>query len=252
MQEKLSFSESPKEEPLLTREELRRRRKLLGIRQQDLAVFIGVVPNYLSQIEVGNRPISKKFSRLAKRALEELEKQEAEMGGLPFSHKEEFPKEAKEATADVQQETATPTSIGSVPTIPVVGMAAACNYDPMLSNLCDLWELSSERVPCICDHPEGLFGLRISGDSMEPELKDGDIVAVSDTLPATGNVCVAMHRTDGVLCKRWYWRNGVIRLEALNTEGGGKTYEWTKEQFQQEKPLVWRFRVESLIYRKLS
>lgn len=130
-------------------------------------------------------------------------------------------------------------------------MAAACNYDPSLSNLCDLWELSSERVPCICDHSEGLFGLRISGDSMEPVLKDGDIVAVSDSLPATGNLCVAMHRTDGVVCKRWYWRNGVIRLEALNTDGGGKTYEWTKEQFREEQPLVWRFRVESLIYRKL-
>lgn len=131
-------------------------------------------------------------------------------------------------------------------------MAAACNYDPSLSNLCDLWELSSERVPCICEHSEGLFGLRISGESMEPVLKDGDIVAVSDTLPSTGNICVAMHRTDGVVCKRWYWRNGIIRLEALNPDGGGKTYEWTKEQFKEEQPLVWRFRVESLIYRKLS
>ena len=247
MQAKLSLLVKPEDEPLLTREELRRRRKLLGIRQQDLAVFIGVVPNYLSQIEVGNRPISKKFSRLARRALEELEKQEAEMGGLPFSHKEEFP---KEKIANAQEATSVP--IETVPTIPVVGMAAACNYDPSLSNLCDLWELSSERVPCICEHSEGLFGLRISGESMEPVLKDGDIVAVSDSLPATGNICVAMHRTDGIVCKRWYWRNGVIRLEALNAEGGGKTYEWTKEQFKEEQPLVWRFRVESLIYRKLS
>ena len=229
--------------PIMTKEELRRRRKALGLRQQDLATFMGVHSTYLSQVEIGHKPISEKFSITARRVLEDLERQEAENGGLPYAKEEEYPPAPNEQTLS--------QSLSNVPTIPVVGMAAACNYDPSLSNLCDLWELSSERVPCICEHSEGLFGLRISGESMEPVLKAGDIVAVSDTLPATGNICVAMHRTDGVVCKRWYWRNGVIRLEALNPDGG-KTYEWTKEQFKEEQPLVWRFRVESLIYRKLS
>jgi SOS-response transcriptional repressor LexA len=85
---------------------------------------------------------------------------------------------------------------------------------------------------------------------MSPTLLDGDVIAVSETLPATGDICIALHRTDGILCKRWYWKNGVIRLESINPEG--RTYEWTKEAFTAEAPLVWRFRVEALVYRKLS
>ena len=128
-------------------------------------------------------------------------------------------------------------------------MAAAAAFDPSLSNLCELWECTEERVACACANAEELFGVRISGDSMAPALLDGDIIAVSDTLPATGDLCIAMHRRDGVLCKRWYWRHGVVRLEAINPEG--RSYEWTKETFSAEQPLVWRFRVEALIYRKL-
>lgn len=135
-------------------------------------------------------------------------------------------------------------------TIPVVGMAAAASFDPSLSNLCDLWECSDERVACVCKHADQLFGVRISGDSMAPTLLEGDVVAVSDTLPATGDICIVRHRTEGVLCKKWYWRNGVIRLDSINPEG--KSFEWTKETFSAENPIVWRFRVEALIYRKLG
>ena len=246
MQEKnVHLDSSAGSRDLLTASELRRRRRQLNVTQQGLAVFAGLASNYLSRLERGECPITSKSSRLLRDALDKLEYQ-AKYGGEPQSIQMDKIEEAN------GQEEKGGCAVSSLPTIPVVGMAAACNYDPSLSNLCDLWELSSERVPCICDHSEGLFGLRISGDSMEPVLKDGDIVAVSDSLPATGNLCVAMLRTDGVVCKRWYWRNGVIRLEALNTEGGGRTYEWTKEEFKEEQPLVWRFKVESLIYRKLS
>ena len=231
---------------LLTTDELRRRRKRLGVTQQELAAFTGMSGNYLSRLERGECPIATKSSKLLKEALWKLEHQAEAV------QESSEPIQMDSPETPAVQENEDCCAVSKLPTIPVVGMAAACNYDPSLSNLCDLWELSSERVPCICDHADGLFGLRISGDSMEPTLMDGDIVAVSDSLPATGNICVAMHRTDGIVCKRWYWRNGVIRLEALNAEGGGKTYEWTKEQFKEEQPLIWRFRVESLIYRKLS
>lgn len=231
---------------LLTTDELRRRRRRLGVTQQELAAFTGMTSNYLSRLERGACPIAAKSSKLLEEALRKLE---CQAEAFQESNETIQMDNSETSTAQADEDCC---AVSKLPTIPVVGMAAACNYDPSLSNLCDLWELSSERVPCICDHSDGLFGLRISGDSMEPTLKDGDIVAVSDSLPATGNICVAMHRTDGVVCKRWYWRNGVIRLEALNTDGGGKTYEWTKEQFKEEQPLIWRFRVESLIYRKLS
>ena len=84
---------------------------------------------------------------------------------------------------------------------------------------------------------------------MAPALLDGDIVAVSDKLPGTGDMCIVLHRTDGILCKRWFWRQGVVRLDSINPEG--RSYRWTKEEFAAEQPLTWRFKVEALIYRKL-
>lgn len=140
-----------------------------------------------------------------------------------------------------------PADVSSVREIPVVGMAAAAMYDPTLGAIDDLFD-PNDTVPCILEtslHP--VWAVRISGDSMKPTLLDGDVVAVSDVLPATGDLCIVNHRQDGVLCKRWYWRNGVIRLESDNPEG--RSYEWTKEQFREEQPLVWRWRVYALIRR---
>ena len=149
-----------------------------------------------------------------------------------------------------------PEEIGAIPLagakrIPVIGMAAAMHYDPSLGVIGDLWAGNDDTVICVLDNTEGRFAVRISGDSMAPTLLDGDIIAVHDVLPATGNLCLALHRTDGLLCKRWYWRNGVIRLTSDNTESG-KNYEWTKEQFQKEQPFVWRWHVEGLLWRKFA
>lgn len=201
---------------MLTIKEIRRE---LGISQDKLAELIGVTRTYVSLLENGARNPSPALMWKIESLLSEKEKQ-------------------KEVTKETSQ------------TIPVVGMAAAASFDPSLSNLCDLWECSDERVACVCKHADQLFGVRISGDSMAPTLLEGDVVAVSDTLPATGDICIVRHRTEGVLCKKWYWRNGVIRLDSINPEG--KSFEWTKETFSAENPIVWRFRVEALIYRKLG
>lgn len=143
----------------------------------------------------------------------------------------------------------TPLSQSGVRLIPVVGMASAAHYDPSLSQLSDLFQGGdAEQIPCFIPDCDDCFALRICGDSMAPSILPGDIVIVRDRLPETGKACVALHRTDGILLKRWYWRRGVIRLESIN-EDSGKTYTWTKEEFARENPLVWRFRVESL-YRK--
>ena len=133
--------------------------------------------------------------------------------------------------------------------IPVVGMAAAAMYDPALSQVCDLWEGSSETVPCAIER-EGIFALRIQGDSMEPALHDGDVVAVDpNALPATGDVAVVCLRGEGLVVKRWRWRRGVVRLESLNPEG--KTYEWTKEEVFQKGLILWRWKVLGILWHRL-
>lgn len=136
-------------------------------------------------------------------------------------------------------------SMKGIKMIPVIGMASAAHYDPSFSQLSDLFQGVDEFIPCFLDNCDGAFALRISGDSMVPVLHDGDVVTCCDRLPETGKLCVVMHKTDGILCKRWYWRRGIIRLESINEEEG-KTYEWTKESYRADNPLIWRFRVEAL------
>ena len=131
--------------------------------------------------------------------------------------------------------------------IPVVGMAAAAGFDPGLQAINELWEGSSDFVLYVGPNPNGVFGLRITGDSMAPALINGDVIAVKMELPMTGKVCVVNHRTDGILCKKWYWRNDIVRLDSINPSG--KNYKWTKAEFIAEQPLVWQLRVEALIMR---
>lgn len=204
-------------------------RKKAGLTQQRLADLTGLSQNHITQVESGKRSISEASDRMLVNVCNKI-------------------------IADFVEANATKTngvkpSFSNTQTIPVVAMAAAAHYDPALSNLCDLWECTEERVACACAHADELFGVRISGDSMAPALLDGDIVAVSDKLPGTGDMCIVLHRTDGILCKRWFWRQGVVRLDSINPEG--RSYKWTKEEFAAEQPLTWRFKVEALIYRKL-
>ncbi len=122
-------------------------------------------------------------------------------------------------------------------------------YDPALSQICDLWEGSEETVPCVLER-EGIFAIRIQGDSMEPALHDGDVVAVDpNELPKTGDTAVVCLREDGLVIKRWFWRHGVIRLESLNTEG--RTFEWTKNEVFQKGIILWRWKVLGILWRKL-
>lgn len=132
--------------------------------------------------------------------------------------------------------------------IPVVGLAAAAMYDPALSQICDLWDASDETVPCVIDR-DGIFAVRIQGDSMEPDLHDGDVVAVDpNTLPATGDTAIICLRTEGLVIKRWHWRNGIIRLESLNPSG--KTYQWTKDEVHQQGLILWRWKVLGVLWHK--
>ncbi len=133
--------------------------------------------------------------------------------------------------------------------IPVIGMAAAKGYDPAVIELDDLLQNSGDFT-YYTGKEKDVFALRISGDSMAPKYLNGDVIAVRAMLPATGDTCVALHRKDGILCKKWFWRKGVIKLISFNPKG--KSYEWKFPDFQAEQPLVWRFKVEALIWRKDS
>ena len=178
-----------------TPEDLVRARKSLGLTQAELARRLGISETYLSLLENGKKPISDRFR-------------------LNFEQNV-----GDKLKCEVKETTPTLETVPVPRRIPVVGMAAAAMYDPALSQICDLWEGSEETVPCVLER-EGIFAIRIQGDSMEPALHDGDVVAVDpNELPKTGDTAVVCLREDGLVIKRWFWRHGVIRLESLNTEG---------------------------------
>jgi len=131
--------------------------------------------------------------------------------------------------------------------IPVIGQAAAAGFDPHLTGFDELFAEADEYVPYFGDNPKDVFALKIAGDSMEPVLTHGDVVMVRyGEPPKTGYVCVANHRSDGVICKRWSQRNDVIRLDSMNPPKG-KNYKWTKAEYLAEQPIVWCFMVESML-----
>lgn len=216
--------------------DIRIARERLGLSQSQLAEIAGVGRVHLAMVENGTRPLTTKFATRIFAVLEEIEtKRDGVLSGAtspPVSPPAPSPPELLRVKRE----------------IPVVGMAAAAMYDPALSQICDLWEGSSETVPCAIER-EGIFALRIQGDSMEPALHDGDVVAVDpNALPATGDVAVVCLRAEGLVVKRWHWRRGVIRLESLNPEG--KTYEWTKEEVFQKGLILWRWKVLGLLWHK--
>lgn len=216
----------------------------LGLNWGELADFIGISRSMLDFLRTGVRTPGAKVLR----KIEQAERQLVGKTG------QEVPTKMGRNSAheDPMTFSAMPELEGKpiAKMIPVVGMAAAAGYDPTLAPLCELWEGSDDQIPCVLPDIEGLFALRIMGDSMAPKLLEGDVIAVRNITPKTGDICVTLHRQDGVLCKKWYWRNGIIRLEAINESG--KTYSWTKDEFMAQQPLIWRWRVEALVFRKLT
>lgn len=206
----------------MTGQELRRMREEKGIGTRELSRRSGVSMASISNFETGKRG-------LGEQSLVKV------LSALGCNH------------ADCNANTFSPVPVPR--RIPVVGMAAAAMYDPALSQICDLWEGSEETVPCVLER-EGIFAIRIQGDSMEPALHDGDVVAVDpNELPKTGDTAVVCLREDGLVIKRWFWRHGVIRLESLNTEG--RTFEWTKNEVFQKGIILWRWKVLGILWRKL-
>lgn len=204
----------------------------LGLTQQQVADLCEVTVSYISKIERGEKEPSPSLRKVLEMELA----QRASSGANSQS--------AKKPPAPLPVEPVAVTR-----RIPVVGLAAAAMYDPALSQICDLWDASDETVPCVIDR-DGIFAVRIQGDSMEPDLHDGDVVAVDpNTLPTTGDTAIICLRTEGLVIKRWHWRNGIIRLESLNPEG--KTYQWTKDEVHQQGLILWRWKVLGVLWHKL-
>ena len=99
---------------------------------------------------------------------------------------------------------------GGALTLPYLGAVAA--GEPVHT------ELSDEEMIVDRDYPPGHFVVRVNGDSMDPELRDGEMIVVDTRnifTPGHGRICVVSDGS-GSSVKRWNRKTGL--LESLNPD----------------------------------
>ena len=98
--------------------------------------------------------------------------------------------------------------------IPVLGKVAAGIPQDAIEDILD-YELISPDVADI----ESLFGLKIKGDSMEPDFRDGDVVIVHKQDNANeGDIVIAAIDNNDAVCKKFEKERGTVILKSLNSK----------------------------------
>ena len=96
--------------------------------------------------------------------------------------------------------------------IPVLGRVAAGVPLNAIEEIIDYEEISEEEAG------DGeYFGLRIRGNSMEPRIKDGDVVIVrrQDTA-SDGDIVIALVNGDDAVCKKYMHKGNYVTLLSTN------------------------------------
>ena len=114
--------------------------------------------------------------------------------------------------------------------IPVYGRVAAGIPLEMIEDVIDTEEISEDMA-----HTGEFFGLRIKGDSMTPDICDGDTVIVRQQDNAeTGDIVIATINGDEATCKRLRKYKDGIELISINPSYD--TFEFSNEEIL-EKPV---------------
>lgn len=96
--------------------------------------------------------------------------------------------------------------------VPVLGNVAAGIPITAVEDVIGYEEISEELA-----HTGEIFALKIKGDSMEPEIKNGDVVIVRSQEDAdTGDIVIALVNGDDATCKRLVKYANGIRLMPVN------------------------------------
>mgnify|MGYP000673705453 FL=1 len=98
--------------------------------------------------------------------------------------------------------------------IPVLGIVAAGIPISAVEDILDY-----EEIPLTWQNQGEFFGLRIKGDSMKPDINNGDIVIVKQQSTAyNGDVVIALVNGDDVTCKKFEKLDNGIMLISNNSE----------------------------------
>lgn len=112
--------------------------------------------------------------------------------------------------------------------IPVYGRVAAGIPLEMIEDVIDTEEISEDMA-----HTGEFFGLRIKGDSMTPDICDGDTVIVRQQDDAeTGDIVIATINGDEATCKRLRKYKDGIELISINPSYD--TFEFNNDEILQK------------------
>ncbi len=115
------------------------------------------------------------------------------------------------------------------PAMPLIGFAEACNgghFDDGGFPTGEGWD----RIAFPSLNDEHAYAMQISGHSMEPAYRDGDVIVVSPAAPVRRGDRVVAHTRDGEVMARELKRRTPksIELKALNAEQGERTLAATE------------------------
>jgi len=98
--------------------------------------------------------------------------------------------------------------------IPVLGTVAAGIPISAVEDILDY-----EEIPQTWKNQGEFFGLRIKGDSMKPDINDGDTVIVKQqTIANNGDIIIALVNGDDATCKKFEKLDNGIMLISNNSE----------------------------------
>jgi len=257
---------------------IRKRRRELGLTQDQVSEQVGISKPYLSNVETGkakNPPTDRvlralegalafrrseltKLAHLARTPLDvrhEHEALEGEVQKLRGILKDLLSKAPRKDSGGVDldrlyKDLAGSDSEGNVRTIPAGVVVPVINkvtagYPRTFTDLNYPPSIAEEYIRCPDLHDPQAFAARVVGDSMEPTYKAGDIVIFSPNTPArSGDDCfVRFDEEGGTNFKRFYQDDErTIRLQPLNSRYPAQTYP--RERITGLWPAV--FRIERI------
>lgn len=198
-----------------------------GFSTAQLAKRMGYNAAIIERLVNGNGRASEKMIDAIVAVLPELSKEDL-MGGsdAPSIISE------TEATFGAKPKLITPPGI-RVSSVPLLSKGEAGTWSPEHSDAA--YEHTSVVALNVDDRRA--FAIRVSGDSMEPDLRDGDVVICSPAKPLeNGAAAVVRTRSENVYIK--FWRKKGNRVQLLSANPDHKALDFPLEEIVGAWPIV--------------
>jgi phage repressor protein C with HTH and peptisase S24 domain len=186
-------------------------RQRAGLTYQDLARLTRRPPAFLEQLEIGTAPISEEAIDLICKHVPGLTPEILKRGS---DHPEILSTTGTEATYGARPKlTLPPGMTGRY--VPLLSLAEAGPFDANHSDA--LYDYTAVFAPNVDDRRA--FAIKVSGNSMEPDIHDGDLVICSPAgAVQNGDAAVVRTRSEQVFVKYWRQRGEKVELVSANTD----------------------------------